>query len=67
MRTTQKERKDDRLIEVAYRKMCSGIAINVMDISKVFKVGHAAIANGKQGEELEQAIYDFVQTIRCDS
>jgi len=58
--------KTDKRIERLYYQRCSGIQINIMDISKVFRAGHAAIAANPQIDDpmLGQAIYDFVQTIR---
>lgn len=63
---TQKQigKQRDATIERLYRQRCSGIEINIMDISKVFKVGHAAIAAGLDDSAVGDAIYDFVQTIR---
>jgi hypothetical protein len=54
----------DRRIELIYYRACSGIQINVMDISKVFAVGHKAIAEGADDAALEVAIVTFVNTIR---
>jgi hypothetical protein len=54
----------DKEIESAYYRRCSGIQINIMDISKVFKAGRAAYDGGARGSELEDAIAAFVQTIR---
>ena len=62
---TKKELKArDKRIERAYYKTCSGIQINIFDISKVFKAGHAALDAGADEAGLEKAIFEFVQTIR---
>lgn len=57
------EKAKDKMIETAYRKVCSGIAINIMDISKVFKAGHEAINNGLRDAELENAILTVTQSL----
>lgn len=62
---TKKTVKGDR-VEVAYRARCSGIEINIMDISKVYAVGKRAIADGADDTALGDAIYAFVQTIRLN-
>jgi hypothetical protein len=50
-----------KLIESTYYKTCSGIQIDIMDISKVFAEGHKALAEGR---DLATAIRTFVETIR---
>ena len=55
---------NDKRIDVAYRNRCSGIQIDIMDISKVFREGQKAIDNGADDVTLSQVIFDFVQTIR---
>jgi hypothetical protein len=51
----------DKLIEAAYYRRCSGIQVDIMDIGKVFAAGRAAHA---AWQDVETAIWDFVQTIR---
>jgi hypothetical protein len=55
--------KAEKLIDKVYNENCANIQINVMDIGKIFKVGHAALAAGK---DLKTAIVEFVETIRTD-
>ena len=55
--------KAEKLITKVYTENCSNVSINVMDIGKIFKVGHAALAEGK---DLKTAIVEFVETIRTD-
>lgn len=57
------QKKIDDLVDASYRRSCSGVSINVMDISKVFKVGTAAVLEGKRDAELDKAVRAFVDTI----
>lgn len=52
---------DDKQIEALYYKRCTGVAINILDIPKVFAAGRAAI---DAGQDAEAAIVDYVETIR---
>lgn len=56
----------DSFINATYAKACSGIQINIMDISKVFAVGRRAIAANPQitPSELGDVLRGFVETIR---
>jgi len=62
--TRRQEKALDKRVERAYYATCEGIAINIMDIGKVFKVGREALAAGADEATLRQAIRDFVETIR---
>ncbi len=64
MSTAKVKRAQDRLIDRAYSSNCNGIAINMMDISKVFAVGRAKLESGATYNELVDAIKAFVETIR---
>jgi hypothetical protein len=54
----------DERINRAYKATCHGIQIHMMDISKVFDHGRAAIMAGVDDAELAQRIRAFVETIR---
>lgn len=55
----------DKLVERCYYDTCSGIQINIMDISKVFAAGRAAYAEGvTDPDELGARVRAFVETIR---
>lgn len=51
----------DKEIEKVYRENCSGIAIDIFDISKVFAEGRKAKAEGR---DMKDAIVSFVNSIR---
>jgi hypothetical protein len=58
------EKLADKRIERIYYRSCSGVQISVMDIGKVFAVGHKAISEGGTDDDIERAIVTYVQTIR---
>jgi hypothetical protein len=62
--TKAQAKRDDLRIEEAYRTRCCGVQISVMDIGKVFREGHKAIAEGVTDEVLGDRIATFVETIR---
>lgn len=63
-RQTKAEKLIDMRIDAAYRRTCSGIAIDMMAIPTVFRVGRVAIVNGATDDALDKAIIDYVATIR---
>lgn len=61
MRQTKADKQIDQRIEAIYYRTCSGIQIDILDISKIYRVGKTAIL---AGQDPEPAIVAFVQTIR---
>jgi hypothetical protein len=55
------ERQVENRIAEVYRRTCSGVQVNIMDVSKIYAAGRAALA---AGQDLDTAIPAFVQTIR---
>lgn len=51
----------DNEIDEIYRKNCSGIQVNILDIPQIFDEGRKARAEGR---DVKEAIVSFVQTIR---
>ena len=63
MSKAQQKRNDQR-ISAIYSKRCSNITISVWDMSAIWKVGHAALAEGASDEVIGDRIAAFVETIR---
>jgi hypothetical protein len=57
------EKLIDKRIDAAYRATCSGVAINIMDITKVFAKGRELIATGVDDAALGVGLRAFVDTI----
>ena len=56
----------DTRIQAAYGRTCEGIQIGIMDITKVFAHGKAAIERGADDTQLDRDIRAFVETIRLN-
>jgi hypothetical protein len=53
----------DRIVEQAYYRTCPGMAISVMEIPALFRVGREAILRGADKAELERVVKAFAETI----
>lgn len=65
-RKSKSEKLIDSRIDKCYRMTCSGIAINVMDIPKVFAFGRIRIMEGEDDAALASSIRAYVESIRVD-
>ena len=54
----------EKRISRIYLERCSGIQVNVFDLSKISDVGEAAVAEGADDQVLGDKIAAFVETIR---
>lgn len=63
-RQSKAEKAIDKRIESAYYANCSGVAINIMDIEKVFAAGRAAILAGADDAALGEKLRAVVDTLR---
>jgi hypothetical protein len=63
-RETKTYKAADARVDRVYRENCSGVQVNIMDIPKIFRVGHAAIAEGADDTVLKEKIVAYVETIR---
>lgn len=57
------KRLAEKRIEKAYYRSCAGVQIDILDIPKVFKAGHALIAKGVTEPELETGIRAAVEEL----
>lgn len=57
---TRAQKQLDAQIDAIVRRRCSGLAINIMDISQVFKAGYTAAAEGR---DVEAAVVDTYQLL----
>jgi len=63
-RSKRIENAIDKRVERAYYATCSGIAIDVMDIGKVFAFGRTKVLAGEDDAALGASIRAYVETIR---
>jgi len=65
MKQTKAEKIIDARIDRVYRRHCSGVQVNIMDIPKIFAVGHKAIADMPHitDDQLAIIITGYVATI----
>lgn len=57
-------KKLDQEIERIFRSHCAGIAINIMDLGKVYAAGRKAHA---EGSDMIQAVVSVVHSLRKDN
>ena len=62
-RRTKAEKIAERRVDAAYRATCSGIAINILDIPKVFAYGELKVAEGEDDAALGASIRAYVETL----
>jgi len=66
LRKNKADKLIDSRIDKAYRSTCSGIEINILDISKVFAFGRVKIEQGEDDAALAASVRAYVETIRVD-
>ena len=59
-----KKKQDELRIERAYGEACSGIQIDVLDITKVFEFGQQMLDRGCDDAQLRIGLRAFVETIK---
>jgi hypothetical protein len=66
IKQTKEQKAADKRIERVYQAACSGIAINLMDIPKVFRAGREVLAADPNisDEGLGKLVRAYVETIR---
>lgn len=62
--TTRQQNRLDRLISEIGRRRCSGLQINITDLSKVSQAGYAAAQSGGNAAAIESAVVDTYQRLR---
>jgi hypothetical protein len=60
---TKAEKAADKRIERIYYATCSGVAIDVMDIGKVFAFGRLKIEAGEDDAALASSLKNYVATL----
>lgn len=58
-------KKIDALIESIYYRECSGIQINIMDISKVFKAGQTAYQEAFAAGAGTETVYFVTRAVKA--
>jgi len=59
---TRQEKARDRLIQQTYSKYGGNVQINILDIPKIYQIGHAALIAGLDLDEaIQAAIAQFRQ------
>ena len=61
---TKQQKIDEQRIERVYQESCAGMTIDIMDIGRVFAVGHKAIRSGASDTVLALELISFVYSIR---
>lgn len=63
VKTKRQQARDDKRIEAAYYRSCSGVQIDILDIPKVFKAGQELLDKGCTEPELEAGIRAAVEAL----
>jgi hypothetical protein len=66
MRKTKEEKALEARITRLYGQVASGVQIPMMEVPKVWKVAHAAVAAGESDEQVASAIAAYVAKVRVN-
>lgn len=61
---TKKLKEDEKRVSAIYKQRCSGIQIDIFDMSKIMRVGIEAVAEGLDDQAVGDKIRAFVESIR---
>ena len=61
---SKQEKANEKRVEQAFYTSCSGVQVNIMDLSKITREGLRLIETGADDEHLANGVRTYVDTIR---